>query len=144
MGYRTVMIVEDNRATANLYRSILSAKDYEPYVAESGEAALQAIPSVEPSAFVLDIDLPGITGIETCKRIRALIRRSVPIVFLTASTDPAVLVSCFEAGGDDYILKSANFEQVASRIEYWLGEGRTKDMAAARQEKLERVRRLRL
>ena len=140
MPLKTIMIVEDNAVTADILDRVLSSKGYQVVKAETAEQALRSMRSISPSVFVLDINLPGSNGIVLCHHIRANLRKSIPIIFLTSSTERDVLHACFEAGGDDYILKTAGPEEILKRIQYWAEESINLDLAETRQEKLAKLK----
>src|SRR4029079_3717046 len=82
--------------------------------ASSGEEALEMLQQDEPNVVLLDVLMPGIGGVETCRRIRAL--SSVPVIILTALGRDEDIVSGLEAGADDYCTKPVSLVQLVARI----------------------------
>jgi DNA-binding response OmpR family regulator len=80
---------------------------------DSGEAALEAV-AARPDVVLLDVMLPGIDGIETCRRLRA--GGVLPIIMLTARSDDADIVAGLEAGADDYVVKPVQARVLDARI----------------------------
>jgi two-component system response regulator MprA len=78
-----ILVVDDDRAVREALRRALSLAGYEVQVAEDGEQALELIVQAVPEAVVLDVGLPGIDGLEVCRRVRMLGNR-VPVLILTA------------------------------------------------------------
>ena len=114
----TILAVDDVPANILALNEILEPAGYRMLVALSGEIAIQSATKARPDLILLDIRMPGIDGIETCRRLKENpITRSIPIIFLTTtgSTDP--LDEALAAGGVDYILKPFQADEVLSRID---------------------------
>ena len=84
-------------------------------LAEDGEQALEEIVRSVPDAVILDIGLPGIDGVEVCRRVRRLGNR-VPILFLTAREDVADRIDGLDAGADDYLVKPFDVGELKARL----------------------------
>jgi class 3 adenylate cyclase len=101
---KTVLIVDDQSTARGVLRRMLEHAGYRVMEAESGEQALAAAGGVD--ALLLDLKMPGIGGIETCRRLRATQRHRVtPILVVTAVDERQALTSAFAAGCDDFIPK---------------------------------------
>lgn len=101
-----VMLVDDDESIRDLYNRILTKNGCIVIEAESGEEALRISEHEQPSAILMDIHMPGINGIETCRKLRKTEKhKATPILFLTANDDTAILKEAFSAGGDDFIQK---------------------------------------
>ena len=81
----------------------------------NGMMALEQFPVVKPDLVLLDINMPGLNGLEVCARIRAHV--SCPILFLTARIERSDKIVGFQAGGDDYIVKPFDMEVLGARVE---------------------------
>ena len=138
MAGELILLVDDDKALGRLYSDMLFAKGYQVRLAENVEAALQNLKEAQPALIVLDIMMPDIDGIEGCRRIRQAYGGDIPILFVTALDDIDIAVSCFDAGGSDYITKQSALDDVLERIELWLD---TED-AALRAELTEESREL--
>ncbi|HBY46647.1 MAG TPA: DNA-binding response regulator [Chloroflexi bacterium] len=110
-----VLIVEDDRAIASAVRRGLAFEGYRVTVAESGGQALDLARDNMPDLVVLDIMIPGIDGLEVCRRLRAA-GEDVPILMLTARDEVADRVAGLDAGADDYLVKPFAFEELVARI----------------------------
>lgn len=140
MFSKTILIVEDNDILSEALFRLLGAKDYHVVTCPSVEKALHVMRSLSPSLFLLDINLPGVNGIELCQHLRTALRKREPIVFLTSSNDKETIVSCFEAGGDDYMLKTSRPNELVKRVEYWINEAINIDLPEVRQAKLDKLK----
>ena len=109
-----ILIVDDDKKILKLLKDFLELEKYVIITAESGEEALKKI-SNSPDLILLDINMPRLDGLEVCKRIRNYI--SCPIIFLTARIEDQDKIIGLKAGGDDYIVKPFNLDELLARIE---------------------------
>jgi two-component system response regulator MprA len=109
-----VLVVEDEPNIADFIRRGLIYKGYTVDVAANGEEALERAREKAPGLVVLDLMLPGMDGLEVCRRLRAA--DDVPIIMLTARDAVADKVEGLEAGADDYITKPFVFEELLARV----------------------------
>lgn len=109
-----VLVVEDEPNIAEFIRRGLIYKGYDVDVAASGEEALEAAQKRLPDLVVLDLMLPGMDGIEVCRRLRAA--DEVSIIMLTARDSVSDKVRGLESGADDYITKPFEFEELLARV----------------------------
>jgi two-component system response regulator RegX3 len=109
-----VLVVEDEPALADAVGYALRADGHEVELAEDGEQALTAVSETAFDALVLDVMLPGISGVELCRRIRA--ENAVPIVMVTARDAVVDRVVGLEAGADDYISKPFAMSELLARV----------------------------
>lgn len=106
-----IMIVDDEPGIVDVVQRYFALSGYEVIAAQSGEEALKKI-SCRPDLILLDINMPGLNGLEVCARIRAHV--SCPILFLTARIERSDKIVGFQAGGDDYIVKPFDMEVLGS------------------------------
>lgn len=111
---RRVLVVEDETKLAALLCDYLRAAGYEPLVAEDGPSALQAFAAAPPAAVLLDLNLPGLDGMEVCRQIRR--DSAVPILMLTARADEIDRIVGLEIGADDYLCKPYSPREVVARV----------------------------
>ncbi len=109
-----VLIIEDESSIAGFLRRGLLYEGYEVEVAMDGESGLAAARDRPPDAVILDILLPGIDGMEVCRRLRAA--SDVPILMLTAKDAVPDRVAGLDAGADDYLVKPFAFEELLARL----------------------------
>lgn len=110
-----VLVVEDDPEIAELVQLYLSRHGFAVHVTHDGEDGLAAAARLRPVACVVDIALPGIDGIEVCRRLRAAGDRT-PVLFLTARDDEADRIVGLELGADDYVTKPFNHLELIARV----------------------------
>ncbi|MEV7616356.1 response regulator transcription factor [Streptomyces sp. NPDC089799] len=109
-----VLLIEDDPSVREGVALGLRRRGHEVSAAETGEAGLALTASFRPELVLLDLMLPGINGVQVCRRIRE--NSQVPIIMLTARGDDFDIVVGLEAGADDYIVKPARTEVIEARI----------------------------
>lgn len=109
-----VLVVDDDQALSEMLGIVLRAEGYEALFCEDGSKAQGIFKETKPDLVLLDLMLPGIDGIEVCKRIRS--ESGVPIVMLTARGDILDVVKGLESGADDYIVKPFKPKELVARI----------------------------
>jgi len=108
-------VVDDDRAVREALRRALTLAGYEVQLAEDGTQAIELVAQALPDAVVLDIGLPGIDGLEVCRRLRRLGNR-VPILMLTAREAIADRIDGLDAGADDYLVKPFDVGELQARL----------------------------
>ena len=112
-----ILIVEDDEISAKIMTRHLKKCDYATTVLADGESCLKTIESEVPSLILLDHMLPGISGLEVLKVIRAKYSMvEVPIILVTAKTDTKDVITALRQGANDYITKPVNFDILTARI----------------------------
>jgi two-component system response regulator MtrA len=109
-----VLVVDDDQALSEMLGIVLRAEGYEALFCDDGSKAQGIFTETKPDLVLLDLMLPGIDGIEVCKRIRS--ESGVPIVMLTARGDTLDIVKGLESGADDYIVKPFKPKELVARI----------------------------
>jgi two-component system, OmpR family, response regulator MtrA len=109
-----VLVVDDDQALSEMLGIVLRAEGYDALFCDDGSKAQGIFKETKPDLVLLDLMLPGIDGIEVCKRIRA--ESGVPIVMLTARGDTLDVVKGLESGADDYIVKPFKPKELVARI----------------------------
>jgi len=109
-----ILVVDDDDALREMVGLVLSGAGYEPAFAADGLSAITAFEESHPDLVLLDIMLPGQSGIEVCEQIRAT--SGVPIIMLTAKGETEDVVRGLEAGADDYVVKPHNGAELLARI----------------------------
>lgn len=120
-----LLVVDDDRAVREALRRTLTLADYEVDVAEDGEKALERIVQALPDAVVLDVGLPGIDGLEVCRRVRRLGNR-VPILILTARAEVDDRIDGLDVGADDYMVKPFDVGELKARLRALLRRAKPK------------------
>ena len=106
-------MVDDDRELLKMLNQYFTLKNYTVIIAENGIEAMEKI-SVNPDIILLDVNMPGMDGIEVCRRIRDMV--SCPIIFLTAKVEEQDRVMGLLSGGDDYVLKPFSLKELDARI----------------------------
>jgi len=113
-----ILIVEDTPVNIQTLTAILKGHGYQISVATNGRQALQVIEKVKPDLVLMDVMMPEMDGHEACRLIKASpLWRDLPIIFLTAKTDPTDIVRGFELGAVDYVTKPFNTHELLARVE---------------------------
>jgi two-component system, OmpR family, copper resistance phosphate regulon response regulator CusR len=117
-----ILVVEDEPAAAAVLAKGLREHAYAVDVAADGDAALEQISVNDYDLIILDVLLPGIDGLEVCAQLRAA-GASVPILMLTARSEPDQRVEGLDAGADDYLPKPYHFPELLARVRALLRRG---------------------
>jgi signal transduction histidine kinase len=116
-----ILIVDDNPRNLQVLGNILREKRYKTAIAKSGLHALKLIDKKMPDLILLDIMMPEMDGFEVCRRLkRSDITKDIPIIFISALTEPAEKLRGFKLGGVDYITKPFHQEEVFARVDVHL------------------------
>ncbi len=110
----TILVVDDEPDIADLMRDFLEAAGYAVRTAPDGSDALALLDQVPVDCLLLDVMMPGLSGFETLRHIRA--RSAVPVLFLSARQEDSDKIRGLGLGADDYIVKSASPAEVVARI----------------------------
>jgi diguanylate cyclase (GGDEF)-like protein len=133
-----VLVVDDN--PNNLDVLIEHLEGFDVCVALNGEDALALAARARPEVVLLDIQMPGMDGFETCRRLKQQASfEDVPVIFLTAMTDVEYTLKGFEVGGVDFITKPPHFEEVIARLRTHLTITRQREKLEAQKRELERL-----
>jgi two-component system NtrC family sensor kinase len=117
VGGRKILAVDDSPTFLNALTEQLREDGYDVAIARSGEEALELMPLERIDAIILDLAMPGLSGGETCQRLKAHPQwRYIPVLMLTSSEDQQSMIDGLSAGADDYLAKSASFEVVRARL----------------------------
>ncbi len=112
-----VLIVEDNEKNMKLARDILRAKGYETLEAVTGEEGVKLAKEKKPDLVLMDIQLPGINGIEAFKQLRADAKTArIPVIALTASVTPTDRSQITAAGFDAFVSKPINLKEFVATV----------------------------
>jgi two-component system response regulator MtrA len=109
-----ILVVDDDDALREMVGLVLSGAGYDPVFAADGLSAVEVFDTHSPDLVLLDIMLPGQSGIEVCRQIRS--KSGVPIIMLTARGDTEDVVLGLEAGADDYVVKPHNGAELVARV----------------------------
>jgi two-component system, OmpR family, response regulator MprA len=110
-----LLVVDDDRAVREALALVLDLNGFEVATAEDGREAIRTLAVAPPDAVILDVLMPGLDGLEVCRRMRAIGDRT-PVLMLTARTEVSERVAGLEAGADDYLAKPFRFDELLARI----------------------------
>lgn len=114
---KQILIIDDNVTNIKVAMAELAAHGLEIIIARNGETGLERAAYAQPDLILLDVQMPGIDGFETCRRLKANeTTRDIPVIFMTALSDVANKVRGFEAGGVDYVTKPIQPAEVWARV----------------------------
>ncbi|MEP7150057.1 MAG: response regulator transcription factor [Acidobacteriota bacterium] len=116
---QSILIVEDEADIAESLHYNLKREGFRPTIAESGEKGLRIAldEKTTPSLVILDLMLPGMSGMELCRRLRReALTHDTPIIMLTAKAAESEKIAGLEVGADDYIIKPFSVKEVTARV----------------------------
>ena len=112
-----VLVVEDEAAQREVLAYNLQAEGFEVAMAESGDDALLLVEEAPPDVIILDWMLPGVSGIEICRRLKSRAEmRNIPVIMLTARSEEGDRVRGLEIGADDYVIKPYSVAELMARV----------------------------
>ncbi len=112
-----ILVVDDDVVSQSLVLRRLSKEGYETAGAQSGSEAIDMVEEAPPNLILLDLMMPGMSGLEVLERIREIREKSfLPVIMMSARTEVTDKVDAFTKGADDYVTKPFNFEELLARI----------------------------
>src|SRR5450830_1696708 len=133
-----ILIVDDAPANLELLRKLMSEQGYQTYVATSGERALTIAQRAQPDLILLDVLMPDMDGIETCRQLKQHpLTQRIPVIFMSARTETDDVVAGFDAGAVDYIAKPLRMAEVSARVRTQL---QIRSRSETHEEQAERLR----
>jgi DNA-binding response OmpR family regulator len=116
---QTILIVEDSSDISRLVRHILAQAGFQVVVAETGPAGWEAFETLHPDLVLLDVNLPGIDGIELCRRIKQASPQT-PVIMLTVQAETEAVQRGIRAGANTYLAKPFEISQLMAAVNYAL------------------------
>ncbi len=117
MAKSTILVVDDEEDIRELVELNLRREGYRVLTCETGEEALDRVSQDAPDAIILDLMLPGIDGLEVCRRLKAEAKtQAIAVVMLTAKGEEADIVTGLELGADDYVTKPFSGKVLVARV----------------------------
>ncbi len=123
-----ILLVEDEVKLARFVELELNYEGYQVSIAYDGLTALTAARELHPDLVILDCMLPGVSGLEICRRLRST-GNKVPIILLTAKDEVSDRVAGLDAGADDYVVKPFSVEELLARVRVQLRRNQALDAA---------------
>lgn len=115
MSKRTILVVEDEETIAGAVAARLSSEGFRVEIARDGHSAVEKCELIRPDLVVLDVMLPGLDGLEVCRRIQA--DRPVPVLMLTARDSETDVIIGLGIGADDYMTKPFSPRELVARVQ---------------------------
>jgi diguanylate cyclase (GGDEF)-like protein len=113
----TILFVDDSPTSSEAVLDFLINSGFQVLIARNGDSSIQIAQSSHPDVILLDIIMPGMDGFETCRRLKANeSTKDIPVIFMTALSQTAVVVKGFQLGAVDYIIKPSQKEIILARI----------------------------
>ena len=109
-----ILVVDDDPQIRRVMKATLVGHSYEVIEARTGEDALEALPQEMPNLVLLDMNMPGMGGLETCRAIRS--GTDIPVIILSVRNTEKDKVAALDAGADDYVTKPFGIEELLARI----------------------------
>lgn len=133
-----ILIVDDAADTLAVLRTMMLRQGYQTFVATSGERALEIAQRIQPDLVLLDVVMPGLDGLETCRRMKAHPATArIPVIFMSARGETEDIVAGLDTGAADYIPKPLRMEEVCARVRARL---RLSTGSDAQKEQADRLR----
>ncbi|HEY0466707.1 MAG TPA: response regulator, partial [Polyangiaceae bacterium] len=137
LGPKRVLAVDDSATYLHELLAVLRGEGYEVVPARSGEEGIEMLATQPFDCILLDLVMPGIDGIETCRRIKASpLHRDIPLIMLTAAEDRKAMIEALGTGADDFISKSSELEVLKARVRAQLRRKQFEDEHRNVREKL--------
>jgi two-component system, cell cycle response regulator len=135
-----ILIVDDAPDNLGVLRTIMLRQGYQTFVATSGDRALDIAQRIKPDLVLLDVVMPGIDGLETCRRLKAHPNTArIPVIFMSARGETEDIVAGFDIGAADYIPKPLRMEEVCARVRAQLRLSRNHDNQTAQADRLRMI-----
>ncbi len=113
----TILIVDDTAANLVVMADFLGSHGFSVVVAQDGEEGVERAQFVQPDLILLDVMMPGLNGFDACRRLKANEEtKDIPVIFMTALSDPNDKITGFGTGGVDYVTKPFQIEEVLARV----------------------------
>jgi len=133
-----ILIVDDAPDNLGVLHAMMLRQGYHTFVAATGDRALDIAQRVKPDLILLDIVMPGIDGLETCRRLKAHPATArIPVIFMSARGETEDIVAGFDTGAADYIPKPLRLEEVCARVRAHL---RLRSSSETQTEQADRLR----
>jgi DNA-binding response OmpR family regulator len=114
-GTKNILIIEDDEQSRQVVRLAMQSQSFQLKEAKTGDEGLELARAGEPDLILLDVNMPGMSGLDVCRKLRAE-GLLVPIIMLTAKSDTIDKVVGLEVGADDYITKPFEVRELVARI----------------------------
>jgi len=111
---RKILVIDDEAQILRVLRHVFNAPEYAVKTAQDGGSGLEAFTEWQPDAVITDLQMPGIDGLEVCRRVRAA--SDVPLIVLSVRDEEKTIVAALDAGADDYVTKPFSTAELLARV----------------------------
>src|SRR5262245_54555080 len=133
-----ILVVDDDPVVVRTLTALLSSSGFEPVSAASGEQALESLSRLPCDLVFLDVQLPGLSGFETCARIRERHGPTLPVVMISGRPDREAVRAGYEAGADDFMVKPPDTLALVLKVRVLLRLKALNDELLVSREELQR------
>jgi len=133
MNSANILVIDDEPQIRRVLRSTLTFRGYELVEGSTGEEGLELARKFKPDLILLDVNLPGMSGVETCRELRRF--TAAPIIMLTVRSAERDKVVALDAGADDYVTKPFGIEELLARVRASLRRHSSEEALPAFQSK---------
>lgn len=118
---RTILFIENDEKDRTQIEKILTKRKFRVLLSPNGEGGLEIAQKEKPDLILMDVVLPGMSGIEVCKRLKGdELTKNIPVIFITKVDTTQNLIDCYEYGADDFLNKAVSPRTLISQIELTL------------------------
>src|SRR5690625_1009989 len=140
MRKKKVLVVEDEKKIRTLLALYLEKNNYKVITAKNGQEAIEQVEQHLPTLVVLDIMMPVMNGLKVCQVLRKDRRyKQIPVLYLSSLTDKQSIISSLEQGGDDYVTKQFDRNEVVARINAILSRIKGNDFPSGPEDSYEEL-----
>lgn len=139
---KTILVVDDDKLSRIMVREMIEnmTDDFKVIIFSSGDELLKEVDSLKPDAIICDIEMPGISGLDVCKKIKANKTRFIPIILITGRRlNREEIVQGYKSGCDDYIVKPFDSDELYARLNPILTIKRLQDSLLVKNQELEKI-----
>jgi len=119
---KRILTIEDDVTQRTMIQKTLAKKGYTVFTAENGQKGLEAASKEKPDLILLDVMMPGMHGVDVCRRLKSSSQtKDIPVIFLTSMDMPQDVIEQYVVGGDIHLTKPINAKELISQVEISLG-----------------------
>ena len=139
---QTILIADDDPGHLLLAEAALAGAGFTVHTACDGEGVVRRIADIKPDCLILDVNMPGLSGIEVCRRVRQMSGTVLPILILTGRSDISAISDAYAAGASDFASKGLNPRLLVERVRFLLRDSALQERLIASESKLRLAQRI--
>ncbi len=130
---RLILYVDDNEIEREVISRVLKKNQFRVSLCASAEEAFEQLKEEKPALILLDVVLPGLSGIDLCKYLKKdMATQNIPVIFLTSMDSPQTLIDCYEFGAEDFFNKNVSLSLLIRQIKIVLEDYETNPELSAK------------